>query len=275
MSALRLAAPPKDAFHRLSRQNLLLFLALAAWLHLCLFLGLERLGLGSLADTTLDMAAIPQPMELILELSPPAPESPPEALLEPIPEPPPQYLPQEDPPAPLQGAGALQAEYTGPEAERPLRPEELLDPLDNQVKTFSFSSSSQLLGDGEEAMAPTDSTVNVDEYAPPNKSYDSQVRAFVARHWILPPAARNNFQPGRFSASMTIGREGDILSIVVRESAGNTALDYAAMEALRGAAPYPPFPPEYAHLTQRSFLINFDYRAVIKNPSQATGHAGR
>jgi protein TonB len=156
-------------------------------------------------------------------------------------------------------------------AERPLSPEEILEPSDNEVRTFSFSENSPIMGDGERPQDTVDNTINVEESAPKLKSYDTSVRAAVARHWILPPSARTNFQPGRFSASMTINRYGEIVSIVVKESAGSTTLDYAAMEALRGAAPYPPFPEELANLSQRTFLIHFDYRAVLRNPPHPPG----
>jgi TonB family protein len=304
MSPLRLAKPPKDSFHRLSRQNILVFLALAAWLHLCIFMGLDRLGVGALGGEALGLPAPQPPLELTLEIAAPQPAqaalgpegapAPPEAatpslgppqdpareriqegpaadpVLEPAPAPDPAPQPAPDPlpePGTLPEPSAL---GLAPPAELALRPEELLDPLDNQVKTFDLSGGTPIL-DGDEGSLGInpDSTVNVEESAPAHKSYDSQVRSLVARNWILPPTARNNFRPGRFSAAMTIDPNGDILSIVVRESAGNTALDYAAMEALRGAAPFPPFPEEYAHLSQRTFHMNFDYRAVVKSQAQA------
>jgi protein TonB len=86
----------------------------------------------------------------------------------------------------------------------------------------------------------------------------------VARHWILPPEARSNFQPGRFTAVMTLGRHGQIALIAVEESSGSPSLDYAAMEAIRGAAPFEPFPPELAEHEQLSFRLHFDYRAVYR-----------
>jgi protein TonB len=256
----------------------LVFLILAAWLHLCLFLFLERIGLENFAPPPIQEDVFSSPVELLeleLELNPsarvedeaPAQLVPEELTVEdgpiPVPSDEIQSVPivEEIIPDPLEAMGALELDAA---PERALSPEELLDPLDNQVKTFSFSNNSPLIGE-EDPSGTVDNTINVEESAPRLKSYDSQVRTAVARHWILPPSARTNFQPGRFSASMTINNRGDILSIVVKESAGSTTLDYAAIEALRGAAPYPPFPDELSQVNQRTFLMNFDYRAVIRN----------
>jgi protein TonB len=287
MTILRLAAPPGDRYHRLSRQNVVVFLIIAAWLHLCLFLWLENLNPRLLEGPDVPMDVMPAPLELTLEIAPgPAAAGPEAQVAEPVPEPlPPEPAPVAIPPEALASESvppppvAIPEPYPGTlgvpgdEAalDRPISPEDLLDPADNQVKTFPFNSS-PIIGDAEDALGVTDNTVNLEESAPRLKSYDSQVRSAVARHWILPPAARNNFQPGRFSASMTIDSLGGIVSIVVKESAGNTTLDYAAMEALRGAAPYPPFPEDLAALGQRTFLIHFDYRAVVRNSAPPQGY---
>jgi protein TonB len=45
----------------------------------------------------------------------------------------------------------------------------------------------------------------------------------------------------------------------VEQSSGLPILDHAAMEAVRGAAPFPPF-PEHITLKRLSIVANFDYR---------------
>jgi protein TonB len=117
-----------------------------------------------------------------------------------------------------------------------------------------------------EAVPEANQTINLEATAPKFKSYNTSVRTAVARHWILPPAARSDFKPGRFVAVMTLDRQGQVVVIVVEESSGSSALDFAAMEALRGAAPYPEFPPELAQYEQLNFRLHFDYRAVHRRP---------
>jgi TonB family protein len=63
---------------------------------------------------------------------------------------------------------------------------------------------------------------------------------------------------------MTLNRQGQILVITVEESSGSPTLDNAAMEALRGAAPYEPFPEELVGHERLSFRLHFDYRAVYR-----------
>ncbi|MDR1313154.1 MAG: TonB C-terminal domain-containing protein [Deltaproteobacteria bacterium] len=109
-----------------------------------------------------------------------------------------------------------------------------------------------------------DNAVRLEETAPAVKSYDASVRSRVAMHWILPPEARSNFQPGRFTASMSLAPDGSILVIMVEESSGSSTLDHAAMEALKAAAPFDPFPASMLGLDQMTFRIHFDYRAVVR-----------
>jgi TonB family protein len=63
---------------------------------------------------------------------------------------------------------------------------------------------------------------------------------------------------------MTLAPDGSVLIIMVEESSGSTTLDHAAMEALKAAAPYDPFPESMAGLEQMTFRIHFDYRAVVR-----------
>jgi TonB family protein len=167
-------------------------------------------------------------------------------------------------------AEALQALSQGGGAREPSDQEAaaLADPA-------RLPSSAQILEGGAAAPAGPgeDRTMNLEETAPALKSYNSLVRTAVARHWILPPAARSNFQPGRLVAVMTLSRQGQVQVIMVEESSGIPALDFAAMEALRGAAPYPPFPPELGGHQALNFRFHFDYKAVQRRPGAAGGYA--
>jgi protein TonB len=194
-------------------------------------------------------------LELALELAGP-PEVPDQAL---------------SPEATLEAAGPeIVAPDAPPPAEAETEPIEPMEPIEapapDQADLAPLMPSTNLVENAGLDTRPLpelpDNTVNLEDTAPEFKSYDTYVRSAVARHWLLPPEARNNFKPGRFVAVMTISREGQILSIVVEESSNSSALDYAAMEALRGAAPYPPFPEELSEFSQLNFRLHFDYRAI-------------
>ena len=83
----------------------------------------------------------------------------------------------------------------------------------------------------------------------------------MAARWLVPPEARVNFHPGRLVVSCTIGRDGALLRFVVEESTGRAVLDHAGLEALRSAAPFPPFPQELAAFSQLDITMIFDYQA--------------
>jgi len=103
--------------------------------------------------------------------------------------------------------------------------------------------------------------VTAEPASPRFKSYNTAVRGAVAAKWLMPPEARVNFHPGRLVVNCTIGRDGSLIRFVVDESTGNAILDHAGLEALRSAAPFPPFPPELAAFNQLDLTMIFDYQA--------------
>jgi TonB family protein len=282
---LRAAIPGGESALKESQANVLLFLVLALILHFAFFLVWDKTeAVNPFELEPISEEALGIPLELILELGSLPPEeaseaSPnlnveaqalhPEAIgaaEAPAEAPPPQSpdantdnQAQENPADPALTEAAQEASRTpaGREMGEP---------------SFPLSRSAALLG---EALSPrrgpegissgVDNTINVEESAPSAKSYDIAIRTAVARLWILPPEARNNFRPARFTASMTLDPLGQIILIMVEESSGNSILDHAAMEALRGAAPYEPFPANLSHLDRMTFRIHFDYKAVVKS----------
>jgi protein TonB len=254
--------------------------ALAAAFHLGAFVLWERVGpeLSSPAPMSEELLGIP--LEITLELSAPdvpapdaetpasAPASaaalpqevripqeaiPPDALVLP-PEAIPflqEPLPQASPPDSMAGAAASMAPSTG-EVSFPLSRETPLLPADPSAPW------------AEPANPVDDTAVRLEETAPAVRSYDASVRNKVAMHWLLPPEARSGFRPGRFTASMSLAPDGSILVIMVEESSGMSTLDHAAMEALKAAAPFDPFPESMADMEQMTFRIHFDYRAVMR-----------
>lgn len=250
------------------RLRLALFLAAAAWIHLGFFLLWERLGPDLMSPPPVTEEMLGTPLEITLELSSP------EAGETAGPDPPaPDALSPAAPPAGAPGAG-----MRIPPPETPESPPDAVQAppgipdrgaMARAGIDFPLSRDTPLLqegapGAGEGAGPAPDSPIRLERTAPAVKSYDASVRAKVNMHWILPPEARANFQPGRFTASMTLAPDGTILIIMVEESSGSTTLDHAAMEALKAAAPYDPFPETMAGLEQMTFRIHFDYRAVVR-----------
>jgi TonB family protein len=250
------------------RQRLLWCLILAAWAHLFIFLGFARIDPDFMGQPLLPLEREQRLVEVTLEIGPPAPpEIPPNIPAPEIQRPLPalETAPPlaEGPPLPeippsAESGQSLSFDLVAPPTE---------EVFDNETETFDLARNTPLRPYGQEGLAAEnkpDNTVSVEESAPRLKSYNTTVRTAVARHWLLPPEARSNFQPGRFTAVMTLDRQGQVLLIMVEESSGSSALDYAAMEALRGAAPYEPFPEELQAFSQLNFRIHFDYRAIMR-----------
>ena len=215
------------------RKSLGLATLLAIVVHLLAFTAASKLGWDYSALTPSIEIPADRFLELFLEVNEPVPEI-------------------------IEAAGATEP---APEIAPMEAPQEAIaGTLPYDAGILSGSQEAQGSDAGE------DRTINLEETAPALKSYNSLVRTAVARHWILPPAARSNFQPGRFVAVMTLNRLGQVQVIMVEESSGIPALDFAAMEALRGAAPYPPFPPDLEDQESLNIRFHFDYRAVQRRP---------
>ena len=101
---------------------------------------------------------------------------------------------------------------------------------------------------------------------PQFKSYSAQIRSHVIKFLIVPPVAKSQFKPSQLVISLTVSNTGKLLKMVVLKSTGNTTLDRAGLEAIRSAAPFPPFPPELAHQEQHTTTMQFHYEAKAAAP---------
>ncbi|MDR0880933.1 MAG: TonB family protein [Candidatus Adiutrix sp.] len=108
-----------------------------------------------------------------------------------------------------------------------------------------------------------DPPISVENEAPAHKSYYTAIRMAVNSRWLIPPAAQSQSRPGRLTVDFTIGRQGALLRWVVIESTGNAVLDHAGQEAIRSAAPFPPFPEALSKFSQLDIRMNFDYIAKV------------
>lgn len=97
------------------------------------------------------------------------------------------------------------------------------------------------------------------EYAP----YLGVLKRRIERHWRIPPYARAIGLTGKLVLVFSINREGDLTQVEISKSSGVSILDEAAVAAVKGAAPYTPFPPRFA-IRRLNIIAGFDYvgRAV-------------
>ncbi len=92
--------------------------------------------------------------------------------------------------------------------------------------------------------------------------YLRQILATVTRYWqaVWPDAARRG-ATGKVALQFTIDRSGGVPKLVYVEQSGQTALDRAAVAAISGSVPFPPFPKEYKGQTI-ALQLNFSYYSL-------------
>jgi len=73
-------------------------------------------------------------------------------------------------------------------------------------------------------------------------SYQAQVLAHLTRHRIYPSEARSRGVTGVARVRFALGRNGQVLSTSLVGGSGEQVLDQAAIDMVRRAAPFPPFP---------------------------------
>ncbi len=92
------------------------------------------------------------------------------------------------------------------------------------------------------------------EFAP----YLADVKRRIERHWQIPLYARQTGLTGNLVLVFSITPEGGLAQVKITESSGTSVLDDAAVEAVRAAAPYGPFPSKFTF--QRLTIVgNFRY----------------
>jgi protein TonB len=92
-------------------------------------------------------------------------------------------------------------------------------------------------------------------------SYQSQVLAHLTRHRVYPPEARERGVTGIVRVQFALARDGRVLSAGLVGGSGERALDSAAVDMVRRASPFPPFPVGIAQ-ARMDFAapIRFDLR---------------
>jgi protein TonB len=73
-------------------------------------------------------------------------------------------------------------------------------------------------------------------------SYQAQVLAHLTRHRVYPPEARERGITGVARVQFALGRDGRVLSASLIGGSGERMLDNAALDMVRRASPFPPFP---------------------------------
>ncbi len=118
----------------------------------------------------------------------------------------------------------------------PPRPLTLLDGFDPE----KYASLDTGALPGEEA--DDDEPISLDTRETKYVSYFTRIKKQIERVWVYPLSAARLGISGELTLRFKIARTGELLGIHVVDESGSEILDFAAIKAVKGAAPFYPIP---------------------------------
>jgi protein TonB len=153
-------------------------------------------------------------------------------------------FPQEVPelPLPLPPAAPKQAEAREPQPVPPLIPQPEPDSA-GEARGFSAEPAAVVTGTGG---GGTSGTFDPNIRANLLLRYEAGIRLLIDKRKEYPYQARRQDQEGTVEISFVLSRQGRLLEEpVLGKKTRYRLLNNAALEAVKKAVPYPPFPPEF------------------------------
>jgi len=87
-----------------------------------------------------------------------------------------------------------------------------------------------------------DEPISLDTKETKYVSYFSRIKQQIQRVWVYPSQGIKRTLSGELTLKFEISKDGNLLSLRLINSSGSNILDANAVKAVRGAAPYYPFP---------------------------------
>ena len=105
-----------------------------------------------------------------------------------------------------------------------------------------------------------DEPISLDTKEAKYVSYFSRIKQQIQRVWVYPSQGIKRTLSGELTLKFEISKDGNLLNLRLINSSGSNILDANAVKAVRGAAPYYPFP---ITITKKrlSILATFVYNA--------------
>jgi len=105
-----------------------------------------------------------------------------------------------------------------------------------------------------------DEPISLDTREAKYASYFSRIKQQIQRVWVYPSQGTKRTLSGELTLKFEISKDGNLLSLRLINSSGSNILDANAVKAVRGAAPYYPFPITI-NKKKLSILATFVYNA--------------
>jgi len=94
--------------------------------------------------------------------------------------------------------------------------------------------------------------------------YLKKIKKKIEDIWIYPKVAFEREEEGTAVIKFSISDSGTLLASGIVVSSGSNFLDLGALDVVRSAAPYDPFPQEFS-LSQLNIVARFEYKLVDQN----------
>ena len=105
-----------------------------------------------------------------------------------------------------------------------------------------------------------DEPISLDTKEAKYVSYFSRIKQQIQRVWVYPSQGTKRTLSGELTLKFEISKDGNLLNLRLINSSGSNILDANAVKAVRGAAPYYPFPITI-NKKKLSILATFVYKA--------------
>lgn len=97
-----------------------------------------------------------------------------------------------------------------------------------------------------EQAGTTGGTISLETSDPRYRPYFDTLRRDIEKSWRTPSAREGRAPTGKLVIFFTLGRDGKLLEISVHKSSGERELDFSAVESIKSAMPFKPFPADIA-----------------------------
>ncbi len=104
-------------------------------------------------------------------------------------------------------------------------------------------------------------TVDLNSIDAKYSPYLKKIKKKIEDIWVYPPTAFAQEEEGTTIIKFSISDSGALLASNIITSSGSNYLDQGALEVVRSAAPYDPFPQEF-QLAQLNIVARFQYKLV-------------
>jgi protein TonB len=130
---------------------------------------------------------------------------------------------------------------------------------DLPVGTLDSSKNEDSLKKLIDTKKDAEETISLDTRDKRYISYAKIIQQKLMEHWEYPPLARDNLIEGQSLILFSLLSDGSLTGISITQSSGYEILDKEVIDAVTGAAPFPPF-PESIPANKLNINASFEYR---------------